>query len=92
MLCCWCSPIPNGRITLNITMPEQKCSIIQKQYFADKQNGFYAIIYDFEIEELEKILPYMEEKTGTKGVQKEELIVSHGGKYRIYYFDRRLDL
>lgn len=63
-----------------------------KQYFADNQNGFYVILYDFEVEELEKILPYMEEKTGTRGVQKEELIVSHGGKYRIYYFDRRLDL
>ena len=41
---------------------------------------------------LEEILPYLEEKTGTIGVPEEELTVSHGGKYRIYYFDRKLDL
>lgn len=63
-----------------------------KQYFTDDQNGFYVILYDFGVEALEEILPYMEEKTGTIGVPEEELTVSHGGKYRIYYFDRKLDL
>ena len=63
-----------------------------KQYFTDDQNGFYVILYDFGVEALEEILPYLEEKTGTIGVPEEELTVSHGGKYRIYYFDRKLDL
>ena len=63
-----------------------------KQYFADGQDGFYVVLYDFGVEELEEILPYIEEKTGTKGVREEELTVSHGGTYGIYYFDRKLDL
>lgn len=63
-----------------------------QKYFADENDGLQWLTYDFVYAEEHPALKYLQEKTGVDGVLTEELTVSHGGRYLIYSFARRLDL
>lgn len=62
-----------------------------QEYFSGEKDGVYLIVYDDEVQTLDTIaISYLQEKTHAEPVIADSFTLSHGGKYKVYYFEEEL--
>ena len=58
-----------------------------REYFSNPNGGIYLIIYDSETQLDTAAVPYLAEKTGSEPVEVDHFALSHGGSYKVYFFE-----